>query len=93
MAWLRPLFASVTIGVAAGLALCWPQILLTLLTFWKELEAAGVGSIIYGRKGKPNRFSWHYSLKSVAQSYFEFGESRHWEHLRNHIKLKTLYFK
>ena len=32
-------------------------------------------------------------VAGVAQSYFEFGESRHWEHLRNHIKLKTLYFK
>lgn len=34
--------------------------------FWKDLEALEVGSIIYGRKGNPDRFEWHYNLKSVA---------------------------
>jgi hypothetical protein len=38
------------------------------IQFWKDLQAAGVGSIIYGRKGKPDRFEWHYSLKSVAKA-------------------------
>lgn len=39
--------------------------------FWKDLQAAGVGSIIYGRKGKPDRFEWHYSLKKVAKAALE----------------------
>lgn len=39
--------------------------------FWNDLQAAGVGSIVYGRKGKPNRFAWHYSLKSVAKSMLQ----------------------
>lgn len=38
------------------------------MQFWKDLQAAGVGSIVYGRKGKPDRFDWHYSLKSVAKA-------------------------
>lgn len=38
------------------------------MQFWKDLQVAGVGSIIYGRKGKPDRFEWHYSLKSVAKA-------------------------
>lgn len=41
------------------------------MQFWKDLQAAGVGSIIYGRKGKPDRFDWHYSLKSVAKACIE----------------------
>ncbi len=35
---------------------------------WKELDAMGVGAIIYGRNGKPNRFKWNYNLKAVGQS-------------------------
>lgn len=38
------------------------------MQFWKDLQTAGVGSIIYGRKGKPDRFDWHYSLKSIAKA-------------------------
>lgn len=38
---------------------------------WKDLQAAGVGSIIYGRRGKPDRFEWHYSLKKVAKAALE----------------------
>lgn len=41
------------------------------MQFWKELENAGVGSLIFGRKGKPNRFAWHFSLKSIAKSMLE----------------------
>lgn len=37
------------------------------MQFWKDLQTAGVGSIVYGRKGNPNKFVWHFSLKSVAQ--------------------------
>lgn len=36
------------------------------LNFWKNLESLGVGNIIWGRNGNPNRFRWHYSLKDVA---------------------------
>jgi hypothetical protein len=32
-------------------------------------------------------------LAGVIQSHFEFGESRHWEHLREHVDLTTLYFR
>lgn len=39
--------------------------------FWKDLEALGVGSIVYGRKGNPDRFEWHYNLKSVASAAIE----------------------
>jgi hypothetical protein len=38
---------------------------------WKDLEAAGVGSIVYGRNGNPDRFHWHYSLKKVAKTALE----------------------
>jgi len=41
------------------------------MQFWNELQDSGVGSIIYGTKGKPNRFAWHFSLKSVAKSMLE----------------------
>lgn len=33
---------------------------------WKELEAMGVGVIVRGRNGKPDRFKWNYSLKEVG---------------------------
>lgn len=39
--------------------------------YWKDLDKAGVGSIIYGRKGKSTRFEWFYSLKSVAKAAIE----------------------
>jgi hypothetical protein len=35
---------------------------------FKALEDAGVGSIIIGRKGKPTRFKWNYSIKRVAKA-------------------------
>lgn len=35
---------------------------------FKELEALGVGSIIYGRNGKSNRFEWNYSLKAIGEA-------------------------
>lgn len=38
------------------------------MAYWKQLQNQKIGNIIYGRKGKPNRFEWHYSLKSVAQA-------------------------
>jgi hypothetical protein len=41
------------------------------MKMWKDLQEAGVGSIVYGRKGKPDRFEWHYSLKKVAKSALE----------------------
>lgn len=39
--------------------------------FWRDLQAIGVGSIVFGRRGNPDRFKWHYSLKNVAQSAIE----------------------
>lgn len=38
------------------------------IQFWKDLQDAGVGSIVYGRRGKADRFEWHYSLKKVAEA-------------------------
>jgi hypothetical protein len=32
-------------------------------------------------------------LAGVIQSHFEFGESRHWSHLKPHVAVKTLYFR
>lgn len=39
--------------------------------FWKGLQDAGVGVIVYGRKGRPDRFEWHYSMKKVAAAAIE----------------------
>lgn len=39
--------------------------------YWKtlkEMEKAGLGTIIIGRRGNPDRFIWNYNLKSVAQA-------------------------
>lgn len=41
------------------------------ISFWKGLQEAGVGVIVYGRKGKPDRFEWHYSMKKVAEAALE----------------------
>jgi hypothetical protein len=41
------------------------------LAFWKGLQEAGVGVIVYGRKGRPDRFEWHYSMKKVAEAALE----------------------
>lgn len=38
------------------------------MRLWKDLQDAGYGSIIFGRRGKNDRFEWHYSLKQVAQT-------------------------
>lgn len=38
------------------------------LQLFGDLEKAGVGVIIRGRNGKPDRFEWYYSLKSIAKS-------------------------
>lgn len=43
-------------------------------TFWKELQAAGIGSIVYGRRGRPDRFQWHYNLKQIAKIAIEGRE-------------------
>lgn len=36
--------------------------------FWKDLQDSGAGVIVYGRKGNPDRFQWHYSMKKVAEA-------------------------
>jgi predicted ABC-class ATPase len=38
---------------------------------FQELERIGMGAIIYGRKKKPTKFMWKYSLKEVGQSGIE----------------------
>jgi len=42
---------------------------------WKQLESLGAGSIIYGRKGKADRFKWYYSLIDIAKMAFSGDES------------------
>lgn len=37
------------------------------MKYWKDMQEAGVGSIVYGRKGNPDRFACNYNLKDVAQ--------------------------
>jgi hypothetical protein len=34
--------------------------------FWIDLEKEGVGKIVYGRRGNPDRFEWYHALKMVA---------------------------
>lgn len=41
------------------------------IQFWKDMEAAGVGSIVLGSNKRPARFMWWYSLKSVAKAALE----------------------
>lgn len=41
------------------------------MQFWEDLEKAGVGSIVRGRKDKADRFAWHYSLKDVSKSMLD----------------------
>lgn len=36
------------------------------LATFKRLQDLGIGALVIGRKGKPNRFLWHYNLKDVA---------------------------
>lgn len=37
-------------------------------SYWKSLQDEGAGVIVYGRKGRPDRFEWHYSMKKVAEA-------------------------
>jgi len=39
--------------------------------YWKDLQALGVGSIVYGRRGNPDRFALHYSLKGLSQAMMD----------------------
>lgn len=41
------------------------------IQFWKDMQSAGLGSLVFGRKGGDTRFMWHYSLKSVAKAMIE----------------------
>lgn len=41
------------------------------MQFWKDLQTAGVGVIVYGSKNRPDRFEWHFSLKQVAKASLE----------------------
>jgi len=39
--------------------------------FWKELEDADVGSLVYGKTGQPEKFQWYYNLKTIARAAIE----------------------
>lgn len=56
--------------------------------YWKELQSQGIGNVIYGRNGKPNRFEWHYSLKNVAKSALE-GENIEAKELKQSASVKV----
>jgi hypothetical protein len=36
------------------------------LEAFKKLEDMGMGALIFGRRGSPNRFRWNYSLKAIG---------------------------
>ncbi len=40
------------------------------LETFKQLEAAGVGSLIKGRNGNPDRFAWNFNLRDVGAAAF-----------------------
>lgn len=58
------------------------------MAYWKSLQKEKIGTIIFGRGGKPNRFAWHYSLKSVAQAANE-GKDIEAKQISNVPKEKT----
>jgi uncharacterized protein YfkK (UPF0435 family) len=37
------------------------------LDVWKDIEKMGLGTMVYGRKGNPNRFVWNANLKHVGR--------------------------
>jgi hypothetical protein len=39
--------------------------------FWIGMQASGVGRLVFSKKGKQDRFFWHYSMKKVAQAALE----------------------
>lgn len=41
------------------------------IKFWMDLQAAGIGAYIIGRRGNPNRFKCHYSIKEVTSVAIE----------------------
>jgi len=43
--------------------------------FWKDLQDLGIGTIVYGRRGGPDKFQWYYSLKSIAKVAIEGKEN------------------
>lgn len=38
------------------------------IKYWKDMQAAEFGSIVYGRGGNPDRFAWNYNLKDFASA-------------------------
>ena len=60
-----------------------------LFKFWKDLQNAGVGSVIVGRRGKPTRFDWHVSMKSVAKALMD-GTNEKAERISNEKPSKSL---
>ncbi len=38
------------------------------MSLFQSLERLGIGSVVYGRKNKPDRFEWFYSLKDVGKA-------------------------
>lgn len=44
------------------------------MKFWASLQAAGIGAIVHGRRGRGDRFRWHYSLRTIARAAIEGRE-------------------
>lgn len=52
------------------------------MDYWRGLEAAGAGSLVVGRHGKPTRFEWYYSCREIAKFVIE-----------GNIEMKPVVFK
>lgn len=46
---------------------------------WKDLQAAGAGRIVYGRRGKPTKFAWNRNLKDVVKDLVQTKVAPHAE--------------
>lgn len=46
------------------------------IKLWKDLEAAGVGSIVHGRNGRNSFFKWNYSLVKISRAALEGKDAK-----------------
>lgn len=43
---------------------------------WRQLELMGVGSLVFGRRGNPNRFVWNHNLKEIGKQALNITEPK-----------------
>lgn len=46
------------------------------MAYWKGMQDIDAGSIIYGRRGRPDKFQWHYSLKKIAKAAMDGSDEK-----------------